>query len=87
MADKIDALRRGLGCGFVPEPMVRPLLRERQLVAKATLGLPREPELGYAWRCTTGPKGRRKPLGLALQWWIDQLERAKTRRALLDRQG
>jgi hypothetical protein len=41
--------------------------------------------MGYAWRCGTGPKGKRAPLGLALQWWLKQLESATTRRALIER--
>ena len=45
----------------------------------------REAALGYAWRCGTGPKGQRAPLGLALQWWLGQLESPATRKALLER--
>ena len=41
--------------------------------------------LGYAWRAGVGSKGKRAPLGLALQWWLNQLESPATRRALLER--
>jgi len=38
--------------------------------------------LGYAW-CASG--GRKASVGHALRWWLDQLERPATRRALLER--
>jgi hypothetical protein len=44
--------------------------------------------LGYAWRVPDGsaPGAGRKPqLGLALKWWLAQLESATTRQALLER--
>jgi hypothetical protein len=41
--------------------------------------------LGYAWRAGVGSKGKRAPLGLALQWWLQQLESPATRRAMLER--
>ena len=41
--------------------------------------------MGYAWRAGTGGRGKRQPLGLALQWWLGQLESPATRRALLER--
>ena len=85
MADKIELLRRGLGCGFVPLYMVRGLIAQGQLVAKATLRAPSLPAMSYAWRCASGPKGtRRPPAGLALQWWLQQLASPATRRALLE---
>jgi DNA-binding transcriptional LysR family regulator len=88
MQIKIDALVRGLACGFVPEPMVREHLAAGRLVGKAVQrGAPRVP-LGYAWRVPegTGKAGSRKPpLGLALRWWLEQLESPTTRQALLER--
>lgn len=85
MADKIELQRRGLGAGFVPEYLARPLMARGELVVKATQRPPTRARMGYAWRCSTGPKGeRRPPPGLALQWWLQQLGSAATRKALLD---
>ncbi len=87
MQDKAAAIRRGLGCGFLPEPMVRPLLVTGDLVSMAVTRPEPVARLGYAWRCTVGPKGRRPPAGLALQWWLQQLANPNTRKALLDNLG
>lgn len=85
MAAKIEAQLRCLGCGFVPEPMVREHLRAGHLVALAVRRPPAAAQLGYAWRTAATPQPRRAPQGLALQWWIDSLRSATTRRALLER--
>jgi DNA-binding transcriptional LysR family regulator len=86
MAAKIEALLRGLGCGFIPEPMVRQHLQAGTLLAKRTLRPSAAAKMGYAWRCGSGRK-ERAALGLALQWWLKQLAAPTTRRALLDRQN
>lgn len=80
MLAKLDAQLRGIGCGFVPEPMVRPYLATGRLVAKSTERGIRMARLHYAWR-NTAPT----PPGRALQWWLAQLASAATRQALLDR--
>jgi DNA-binding transcriptional LysR family regulator len=81
MADKIDAIARGLGCGFVPEPMARPAVAAGLLQVRRTQRAPQVAPLSYAWRCTAG---RRKTVtGLALQWWLEQLAHPRTRQALL----
>jgi DNA-binding transcriptional LysR family regulator len=85
MAAKIEALLRGLGCGFIPEPMVREHLQAGTLLAKRTVRPSAAAKLGYAWRCGSGRK-ERAALGLALQWWLKQLAAPTTRRALLERQ-
>jgi DNA-binding transcriptional LysR family regulator len=86
MEAKIEALLRCLGCGFVPEPMARCHIEAGHLVVKAVERPRVDVPLSYAWRSgSTGPRGRRAPLGLALQWWLGQLESPKTRRALLER--
>lgn len=82
---KIEAIVRCLGCGFVPEPMARCHIDTGRLVVKAVMRSRGNPALHYAWRCGTGPKGHRTPLGLALQWWLGQLQSAATRKALLER--
>ena len=82
---KIDAQARGLGCGFVPEPLARPHIRAGRLVVKA-VERPRQPaRFGYAWRSAAAPQARRAAQGLALQWWLEQLRSPATRHALLDR--
>lgn len=78
---KIEAHLRCLGCGYLPEPMVRDHIAAGRLVVKQTQRSQQPPRLGYAWRTGNGP------LGLALQWWLQQLESPKTRRALLERHG
>jgi len=82
---KTEAIVRCLGCGFVPEAMVRCHLDAGRLVVKEVARARAEPMLHYAWRCGTGPKGQRTPPGLALQWWLGQLESPATRKALLER--
>ena len=77
MRAKLDAQLRGLGGGFVPEPMARPYIESGRLVAKPVQRQTRPVRLTYAWR-TSGAPGR------ALQWWLGQLESAATRRALLE---
>jgi DNA-binding transcriptional LysR family regulator len=81
MRAKLEALLRGLGCGFVPEPLARPQLEAGRLVERATTRMPKPAELAYAWRAERGAVG----LGRALQWWLAQLESPTTRRALLER--
>jgi len=82
MQTKIDAQLRGMGCGFLPEPMVRAHVEAGHLVAKAVERPANRATLGYAW-CTSG--GRKARVGHALRWWLDQLEAPTTRRALLER--
>ena len=77
MRAKLDAQLRGLGVGFVPEPMARPYIETGRLVAKKVLRSSRMVRLSYAWRSSAAP-------GRALQWWLGQLESATTRRALLE---
>ncbi len=86
MAAKIEALQRGLGCGYIPEPMVRERLAAGQLLHKRTLRPNPPAKMGYAWRCGAGRR-ERASLGLGLQWWLKQLAVPTTRRALLERHG
>ena len=79
MRAKLDAQLRGLGGGFLPEPMARPYLLDGRLVAKAVQRPSRLARLSYAWKqADAGGPGR------GLQWWLGQLESPATRRALLD---
>ncbi len=81
MRAKTEALLRGLGAGFLPEPMVRSQIEAGRLVVKQTARAPLVARLHYGWRTERGPLG----LGRALQWWLHQLESPTTRQALLER--
>lgn len=80
MRAKLDAQLRGMGGGFLPEPMARPYLESGRLVAREVQRPSRTIRMSYAWRNvgTLGP-------GRALQWWLTQLESPQTRTALLER--
>jgi molybdate transport repressor ModE-like protein len=81
MGAKLDAQLRGLGGGFLPEPMARPYLESGRLVQREIQRAPRRVlRLSYAWR-NAGNLGP----GRALQWWLSQLESATTRTALIER--
>ena len=78
MSAKLDAHLRGLGGGFLPEPMARAHIERGTLVVRKTERSTRIVRLNYSWR-TNPPPGR------ALQWWLAQLESPTTRAALLQR--
>jgi DNA-binding transcriptional LysR family regulator len=80
MQSKLDAQLRGLGGGFLPESMANPYVQSGRLVMRQTERPVRQVRLSYAWR--QSPKSAR---GLALQWWLKQLESPATRAALLTR--
>lgn len=78
MAAKLEAQLRGLGLGYLPEPMVRSHVASGRLVRKEVSGPARSFDTHYAWRqCGSHP-------GMALTWWLHQLASPKTRQALLD---
>jgi DNA-binding transcriptional LysR family regulator len=85
MQDKIAAQLRCLGCGFVPEPLVREHVRHGHLVIKQVARTGRLGPMAYAWRSAAVPQPKKAPQGLALQWWLQQLASPATRRALLER--
>jgi DNA-binding transcriptional LysR family regulator len=85
MQAKIEAQLRCLGCGFVPEPLVREHLRHGRLVAKLVKRQRQGTGMAYAWRGGAVPQPKKAPHGLALQWWLDQLASPATRQALLER--
>jgi DNA-binding transcriptional LysR family regulator len=78
MAAKLEAQLRGLGCGYLPEPMVRPHVAAGRLVRKEVEGPARLARAHYAWRQTQSQPG------MALTWWLHQLASPTTRCALLD---
>lgn len=78
MHAKVQAQLRGLGGGFVPEPMARPHVKSGRLMLKQVERSARTARMHYAWRSPgLGP-------GRALQWWLGQLESRTTREALLN---
>lgn len=81
MRAKLDAQLRGLGGGFLPEPLARPYLESGRLVAREVHRPSRTVRMHYVWR-DAGPLGP----GRALQWWLQQLASETTRTALVDRQ-
>lgn len=79
MQAKVQVQLRGLGGGFLPEPMVRPYLEAGHLVERKVARPERSVRMHYAW----GGPGFTAP-GRALQWWLGQLQSPTTRRALLE---
>jgi DNA-binding transcriptional LysR family regulator len=79
VAAKLDAQLRGLGGGFLPEPVARPYLASGRLVVRELQRPTRRIRMSYAWRSV----GNLGP-GRALQWWLAQLESPATRSALLE---
>ena len=77
MQAKLDAQLRGLGGGFLPEPMARPYVETGRLVVRRVAHAPLVAHPRYVWRSGDRP-------GRALQWWLDQLQSPVTRRALLE---
>lgn len=77
MALKIEAQIRGLGCGYLPEPLIRNELKAGRLIEKVRTPLRRPALLSYAWRV-----GGREP-GPAQRWWLDRLASERTREALI----
>jgi DNA-binding transcriptional LysR family regulator len=77
MQAKLDAQLRGLGGGFLPEPMARPYVETGRLVVRRVARAPLVAHPRYVWRSGDRP-------GRALQWWLDQLQSPVTRRALLE---
>lgn len=79
MQAKIQVQLRGLGGGFLPEPMVRPYVEAGRLVVRKVARPERSVRMHYAW----GGPGFAAP-GRALQWWLNQLQSPTTQRALLE---
>jgi DNA-binding transcriptional LysR family regulator len=79
MQAKLDVQLRGLGGGNLPLCMANAYIQTGRLVVKKTERAQRQVAISYAWRSTkaTGQ-------GRALQWWLEQLESATTRAALLE---
>jgi len=78
MQHKLDAQLRGLGAGFLPEYLARPHIEAGRLVQKKVERAERKMLLRYAWRSAAPAEE-----GRALQWWLAQLARPATQKALL----
>ena len=81
MPAKLEAQLRGLGGGFLPEPLARPYIETGRLVVRQVDRPTRMVRVSYAW-CTPASTAQ----GRALQWWLAQLESPATRAALLEHQ-
>jgi DNA-binding transcriptional LysR family regulator len=79
MQAKLDAQLRGMGGGSLPCSMAQPYIDAGRLVVKKTDRGQRVVAIHYAWR-----GGKPRSQGRALQWWLQQLESAATRSALLE---
>lgn len=79
MQAKVEAQVRGIGGGFLPRGMVQAYLDAGLLVTRQVQRGDRNLRLQYAWSGAT----HRNP-GRALQWWLEQLERPATRKALME---
>ncbi len=82
---KLEAHLRCLGCGFLAEPIAREHIRAGHLVVKEVQRDNPRARMSYAWRAAAAPDPKKPPQGLALGWWLRQLESETTRRALLER--
>ena len=80
MAAKLQAQLCGLGVGFLPRYLAQTQIDAGKLVVKVLQRSNRVARCSYAWRNEASAKP-----GRALQWWLQQLERPATRRALLSR--
>ncbi len=73
-----DALRRGLGVGYLPTDLAKPYIDSGQLVAKRVERAGGQTIVHYVWR--------KKPLGShgkALRWWLTELRSPYRRSRLL----
>ncbi len=71
---QVDAIRHGLGIGYVPAYLVREDVEAGRLVTKEVADAPRL-RLAAAWR-TAGT-------GQGLQWFLDQLSKEELRARLV----
>jgi DNA-binding transcriptional LysR family regulator len=85
MQAKLDAQLRGIGGGFLPEYLARPHVVSGRLVEKQVRRSTRIVPISYAWRSASDSRGT-EPAGRALQWWLEQLDKPATRKALLERE-
>ncbi len=82
---KLEALLRGMGCGYMPLPLVQAHLDAGHLVRMTTARGEHLARLSYAWRTERGIGSDGLGLGKALSWWLAQLASPATQHALLHR--
>jgi DNA-binding transcriptional LysR family regulator len=80
MQHKLEAQLRGLGAGFLPQPLAQPFITAGRLVIKAVQRPNRMLRVAYAWR---QPRNS-ADTGRALRWWLERLQHPTTRAALLN---
>jgi molybdate transport repressor ModE-like protein len=79
MQHKLEAQLRGMGVGYLPLALAQPYITAGRLIVKP-LAQARTPFiLNYAWR---KPRSANE-MGRALGWWLDRLQHATAREALL----
>ncbi|MCU0942088.1 MAG: LysR family transcriptional regulator [Hydrogenophaga sp.] len=83
MQHKLEAQLRGLGAGFLPQPLAQPYINAGRLVVKPVQASDRLIHVAYAWRVPR-EHGRGADSGRALRWWLEQLKQPHTRQALLN---
>jgi DNA-binding transcriptional LysR family regulator len=76
MQAKLEAQMRGMGVGFLPEPLAREALQSGRLVARRVKRPERIAHLSFAWRHDPKP-------GKALSWWLKTLDNAGIRARLI----
>lgn len=82
MSSKLEAMLRGIGCGNLPRSMVRRHIEAGRLIELTRKQAPNRFPMHYSWR-KGGGSGEQMP-GLALAWWLQQLQSPSTRQALLE---
>jgi molybdate transport repressor ModE-like protein len=80
MQHKLEAQLRGLGAGYLPQPLAQPYITAGRLVVKAVQRPSRVLRVAYAWR----PPRSAADTGRALSWWLQRLQHPATRAALLN---
>jgi DNA-binding transcriptional LysR family regulator len=79
MQHKLEAQLRGLGAGYLPLPLAQAHIAAGRLVVKTLAQPPRPVRVAYAWRLPRSASNT----GQAQRWWLQQLQSATTRAALL----
>lgn len=79
MQAKVQAQIRGLGCGFLPRHLAQAHVHTGLLVERAVARPARSTRMHYAW----SGAAQNTP-GRALQWWLEQLSRPTTCKALME---
>lgn len=80
MQSKLQAQCLGLGVGFLPEPMARPMIESGQLVECEIEQPSQRGHVRYGWRL---PDASSQKPGKAMAWWLSELARQRTRQRLL----